>query len=160
MNKPLIVAKYLALLPFHLGVKVAAWCCAPIAAKWFSDAITKHLKSPFLWMDTVDDMAYYTGSLTPWYQQNGGNWFNYNILGVTVLMDWLNQYRSPVNGVISGGPVWWTDNAFCMRKTILGFTIDAGWNLLGPHDGRAKYWLSARKYKPDPNADPNVKVTN
>lgn len=164
MRKALIVCKWLALLPVHLVVVGGAWLLAPIAVRWFSTADGRHLRSPFRWIETIDndmsgDSYWQTEHLEGsdalseparigWAKRNGGNAVNYGPLGVPVDPEWLHRYRSPFTGQISGGPAWWTDRAFCLRliRPIgqRNLELSLGWNLLGPKSGRAKYWLSGR----------------
>jgi hypothetical protein len=164
MRKALIVCKWLALLPVHLVVVGGAWLLAPIAVRWFSTDDKLHLRSPFRWMETIDnDMggdsywkaehlagsdALNESARIGWAKRNGGNAVNYGPLGVPVDPAWLHRYRSPINGQISGGPLWWSDDAFCLRwmRPIGGriMELSLGWALLGPKAGRAKYWLSGR----------------
>jgi hypothetical protein len=164
MSKVLIVAKWLALLPVHGLVVGAAKTLAPIAVKHFSTPDKLDLKFPFRWMRTIDhglDGDQYTNiaknggdaladdARIAWLRKNGGNATNYGLLGVPSDAVWLAKYRSTYNGVITGGPIWWSDNAFCMRwyPKALGrtFEISTGWNLLGPQSGRCKFWCSVRR---------------
>lgn len=166
--KTLVVLRWLLLLPAHILLVAVAWLLAPIAVRWFSTADKLHLTAPFKWMETIDhDLAgdeYWQAALgdadplsnaarIAWLRRNGGNTVNYGMLGVLSDPVWLAAYRSTYNGVITGGPVWWCGNSFCLRwfPTFRGIPIElsAGWNLIGPQNGRCKYWLSMRRGHPE-----------
>ena len=157
--------RWLALLIPHIIVKIGAWSLAYVAVKWFSTADGRSLRWPLRWMMTKDvdlegdsywrvecvskglDYRSFEAKVA-WMRRNGAHSVNYDWLGVDVRQEWLDQYRSPVNGWITGGPLWATDDAFCLRLVVLGIEFYAGWNLLGPQNGRAKYWVQLRKAKP------------
>lgn len=157
--------RWLALLIPHLIVKAAAWSLAYVAVRWFSTPDKRSLRWPLRWMMTKDaDLfgdSYWqiecmekginpksVAGRVAWLRKNGGHTANYEWFGVDVSQLWLDQYRSPVNGLISGGPLWVSDDAFCLRLQVFGIEFDAGWNLLGHQNGRAKYWVQLRKAKP------------
>ena len=163
--------RWILLLIPHLIVKVAAWSLAYVAVRWFSTADGRQLKVPFGWMMTRDadlegdsywkvecaskgiDYRSFEAKVA-WLRKNGGHTANYKWFGVEVSTLWLDQYRSTFNGLITGGPLWVSDDAFCLRLQFLGLEFDAGWNLLGPIEGRAKYWIQLRRAKPlNPNGD-------
>lgn len=157
--------RWLALLTPHIIVKIGAWSLAYVAVKWFSTEDGRSLRWPLRWMMTKDadlegdsywrvecvskglDYRSFEAKVA-WMRRNGAHSVNYDWLGVDVRQEWLDQYRSPVNGWITGGPLWATDDAFCLRLVVLGIEFYAGWNLLGPQNGRAKYWVQLRKAKP------------
>lgn len=157
--------RWLALLIPHIVVKIGAWSLAYVAVKWFSAEDGRSLRWPLRWMMTKDaDLfgdSYWQiecrekgidprsdAARIAWLRRNGGHTVNYGLLGVDVSQLWLDQYRSPVNGLISGGPLWVSDDAFCLRLQVFGIEFDAGWNLLGHQNGRAKYWIQLRRAKP------------
>ena len=157
--------RWLALLVPHLVVKAAAWSLAYIAVKWFTSADGRALRWPLRWMMTKDaDLfgdSYWQiecreNGIDPssdaariaWMRRNGGHTINYGLLGVDVSGAWVDQYRDPRTGFITGGPLWISDDAFCLRLQLFGIEFDAGWNLLGHQNGRAKYWVQLRKAKP------------
>lgn len=157
--------RWLALLIPHLIVKAAAWSLSWVAVRYFSTADGLRLMWFFAWMMTrdadlsgdsywkiecaakgVDPMS--LAARVAWMRRNGAHAVNYDWLGVDVNQAWLDRYRSPVNGWITGGPIWISDDAFCLRIVFVGLEFYAGWNLLGPQNGRAKYWIQLRKAKP------------
>lgn len=157
--------RWLALLLPHVAVKVVAWALAWVAVKGFSSDDKRSLRWPLRWLETSDaDLSgdsYWKIELAAigadpladenriaWIRRNGGHKINYGWFGRDVSRGWLDRYRSPVNGWITGGPLWVADDAFCLRLPIVGLELYAGWNLLGPIDGRAKYWAQLRKRRP------------
>lgn len=165
MMKVWSVLKWFALLPFHGIVVLASVRLARYAVLNCSSDDKLDLRSPFRWMMTTDAWlngdTYWQKQLiekgqdpmadenrVAWMKRNGGNRVNYNTLGVPAPdQAWLDLYRS-VEGVISGGPVWWHGNAWCLRGHWLSLELAAGWNLFGAKNGRCKFWLSIRRYKP------------
>lgn len=157
--------RWLALLVPHIIVKIGAWSLAYVAVKWFSTEDGRGLKSPLRWMMTKDaDLfgdSYWQiecrekgidpasdAARIAWMRRNGGHAVNYGLLGVDVSGAWVDQYRDPRTGWITGGPLWTSDNAFELWLPIFGIDIMAGWNLIGHQNGRAKYWVQLRKAKP------------
>lgn len=157
MTKTLGVIKWFLLLPCHVLVVLASYILAPVAVTWFSTNDKLFLKFPFRWLETSDNLM--NGDIgwreehligddplswlnrVRWMWRNGGNTVNYKILGVPANQDWILANKS------NPGPVWWDGEIFCVRYVFWGLKLDAGWNLLGPQNGRCKFWLSLRKAK-------------
>ena len=157
--------RWLALLIPHIIVKAAAWSLAYVAVKWFSTADGRSLRWPLRWMMTKDadlegdsywrvecvskglDYRSFEAKVA-WMRRNGGHTVNYELLGVDVSGAWVDQYRDPKTGFITGGPLWISDEAFELWLPIFGIDFMAGWNLLGHQNGRAKYWAQIRRSKP------------
>lgn len=164
MRKTLSVLKWLAILPYHGLVVLAATWLAGYAVRNYSSDDKLDLRSPFRWMMTTD--AWLNGDpywqrqliergLDPmadehriaWMKRNGGNRVNYGQLGVDApSAEWLRRYRDE-QGVISGGSMWWYGDAWCFRGHLLGIELCAGHNLFGEKNGRCKFWCSLRRYK-------------
>lgn len=157
--------RWLALLIPHLIVKAAAWSLVYVAVKWFSTEDGRGLKFPLRWMMTKDaDLfgdSYWQiecrekgidpasdAARIAWMRRNGGHTINYGFLGVDVSGAWVDQYRDPSTGWITGGPLWTSDDAFELWLPICGLDFMAGWNLIGHQNGRAKYWAQIRRSKP------------
>lgn len=157
--------RWLALLIPHLIVKAAAWSLAYVAVRWFSTADGLQLKAPLRWMMTKDadlegdsywkvecaskglDYRSFDAKVA-WLRKNGGHTFNYEILGVDVSQEWVDLYKDPKTGFITGGPLWISKDAFELWLPVLGWDIMFGWNLIGHQNGRAKYWIQFRRSKP------------
>ena len=84
-----------------------------------------------------------------WIKRNAFNAGNYRFLGVDNNPEFVSKYKNEA-GVISGGPVWETDNAFLYRPrfAIPGAGRDLelffGWALFGEKNGRCKLVFSIR----------------
>lgn len=160
----MIYTKWVLFIVAHIVIKVVAWSMAGVAVRWFSTEDKRQLRRPFRWMMTKDaDLGgdrYWLADLAArgadpladenriaWMRRNGGHAANYALLGVDVDQAWLECYRNMQTGEIVGGPIWETDDAFCLRGVWLGLEVCAGWNLLGPQNGRAKIWFSVRRAK-------------
>lgn len=149
----------------HLVVKGGAWLLSWVAVRFFMTANGKSLVWFLLWMMTKDanlegdsywkiecasnglDYRSFAAKVA-WLRKNGGHTFNYEILGVDVSQEWVDLYKDPKTGFITGGPLWISKDAFELWLPVLGWDIMFGWNLIGHQNGRAKYWIQFRRSKP------------
>ncbi|HNM80848.1 MAG TPA: hypothetical protein PKL28_07325 [Rhodocyclaceae bacterium] len=149
----------------HMTVKAAVWLWCPLLVRYFSSADGNSLRWPFGWAMTKDadlrgdsywqiecaqkglDPNSYEAKVA-WLRKNGGHTANYEWFGVDVSQEWVDLYRDPKTGFITGGPLWISKDAFELWLPVLGWDIMFGWNLIGHQNGRAKYWIQFRRSKP------------
>lgn len=149
---------WLLALPPHLAVTVLKYPLAPIAVECCSVDDGKHLWLPFRWLETIDndlggDSGWKNEHIEPgsdpysdwnrimWLWRNGGNWFNYNVIGID-----NDQSNLPVQApgfTVRDDGFWlWRDYYEISDETKM--EIFWGWGLYGNVEGRNKFTFTTR----------------
>ena len=148
---------WLIALPFHLGVTVLKYPLAPIAVETCSIDDGKHLCLPFRWLETIDndlggDNGWKNEHIEPgsdpysdwnrikWLWRNGGNWFNYHVIGIDNDTDLPPQQPG------------WTirDDGFWLFRDRFDITDESqlelfwGWGLYGNIQDMNKFTFTTR----------------
>lgn len=150
MKLLLRMLQWLLYLPLHLLVTIARYPLAPIAVLFFTTADRKFLLFPFHWLETIDndlsgDNGWRTKHIKPgsnplstwnrirWLWRNGGNRFNYMVLGCPDDIGFRRKWQT-----FSSRDSFWvrSDNYWLLRTFILiggrYLELFLGWSLFGP----------------------------
>jgi hypothetical protein len=146
-------------LPFHITVAVVKYPLSPIAVYTCSVDDDKHLCWPFRWLETIDnDLGgdsgwrkehiepgsdpYSDWNRTMWLWRNGGNWFNYNVLGIDAYPK--SQLPPQESGLTT------RDDGFWVLRDRFGISSNSdlevfwGWGLYGNIQGMNKFSFTTR----------------
>lgn len=152
---------WIILLPIHLTMSVAKYPLSPVAVTFFQSDDGKHLVTPFQWLETKDndlcgDYGWQSEHIEldsdpcsdwnkiNWLWRNGGNRFNYEIIGT--------EYDPSVGDPKLGYTL--RDDGYWLYREYFPFgvwplenkklEVFYGWNLYGNVDGLNKYVFTTR----------------
>lgn len=170
MKLTLRILQWLLYFPLHLLVIAARYPLAPIAVVFFTTNDKRQLLFPFHWLETIDndlsgDNGWRTEHIKPgsdplstwnrikWLWRNGGNGFNYMVLGCPddpgFRLAWLNmQNRDDAFWVRNDG-YWMIRTYIPIGRKYLNLFI--GWSLFGPLCTCCKFTCTVRikRQKPE-----------
>lgn len=150
MKLPLRMLQWLTYLPLHLLVTIARYPLAPIAVVFFTTNDKRQLLFPFIWLETIDndlsgDDGWRNEHIKPgsdplstwnrikWLWRNGGNRFNYMVLGCRDDLEFRRE-RANVN---KQRDFWQRPDGYWLWRSyhpVFGRYLELflGWSLYGP----------------------------
>lgn len=145
-------------LPLHIGVTVIKYPMAPIAVYAFQADDGKHLDPAFVWLETIDnDLCGDSGwknehiepgsdpcsdwNKTQWLWRNGGNWFNYHVIGTDNDPN-IGPFEPGLNVREDG--YWLYREYFNIPETDKHLELFWGWGLYGNVHDLNKFTFTTR----------------
>lgn len=154
---------WITLLPVHILIIGLSILVAPLVIKYFTTEDKLYVKFPFKWMETIDNdlsgddgwkQACKEKGLDPlddksrigWLRRNGGNSFNYYVLGVKV---------EPISNLMATDDdhhgffmrydgIWMLFDFYKLPMINKYLNIFIGWSVFGPKFGFCKYTATFR----------------